>query len=122
MGSSEARHAAYERARNTMVAQLRFNQSAISKADLAKQRLAPEHAIRKVEAEAVRESRTQLTMEPQSETTPASWYNRGASATSTPRRNRGNPTPADAPWTDWPAEELADARERPVSGQSSPNK
>jgi class 3 adenylate cyclase len=60
MSSAEARLAAYERARNAMVAQLRFNQSAISKADIAKERLALEHAIRKVEAEVVRKSRTQL--------------------------------------------------------------
>ena len=57
MSTAEARQAVYERARKALVAQLRFNQPALSKADIAKERLVLEEAIRKVEAEAARKSR-----------------------------------------------------------------
>jgi hypothetical protein len=40
MSSAEARQAVYERARKALVAQLRFNQPALAKADIAKERLA----------------------------------------------------------------------------------
>ena len=56
--TGEARRALYERARNALVAQLRSNQPALSEADITKERLALEEAIRKVEAEAARKSRT----------------------------------------------------------------
>ncbi len=53
--TGEARRAAlYERARNALVAQLRSNQPALLEADITKERLALEEAIRKVEAEAAR--------------------------------------------------------------------
>ena len=49
--SAQTRNAVYERARKALVAQLRFYQPALSKADIAKERLVLEEAIRKVEAE-----------------------------------------------------------------------
>jgi hypothetical protein len=55
--TGEARRALYERARNALVAQLRSNQPALSEADITKERLALEEAIRKVEAESARQAR-----------------------------------------------------------------
>jgi len=57
--TGEARRALYERARNALVAQLRSNQPALSEADITKERLALEEAIRRVEAEAARKSRNE---------------------------------------------------------------
>ncbi len=53
--ADETRRAVYERARNA-VAQLRSNQPALLDADITKERLALEEAIREVEAEAARNS------------------------------------------------------------------
>ena len=63
--TGEARRALYERARNALVAQLRSNQPALSEADITKERLALEEAIRKVEAEAARKSRNESRAEQQ---------------------------------------------------------
>ena len=117
--SAEARNAVYERARKALVAQLRFNQPALSKADIAKERLVLEEAIRKVEAEAARKSRTEIPIEPRSAMPLAGAPDSGAQAASGPRQNRANPSPTDSPWAGWPTEEVADAREQLLSGQSS---
>src|ERR1700729_3295426 len=55
--TGEARRALYERARSALVAQLRGIEPSLSEADITRERLPPEDAIRKVEAEAVRKSR-----------------------------------------------------------------
>jgi hypothetical protein len=57
--TGEARRALYERARAALVAQLRGIAPALSEADITRERLALEDAIRKVEAEAVRKSRAE---------------------------------------------------------------
>ena len=57
--TGEARRALYERARAALVSQLRSIEPALSEADITRERLALEDAIRKVEAEAVRKSRTE---------------------------------------------------------------
>jgi hypothetical protein len=62
--SGEARQSLYERARNA-VAQLRSN-PALLEADIAKECLALEEAIHKVEAETAGKSRTETRTEPQS--------------------------------------------------------
>jgi hypothetical protein len=99
---------------------LRFNQPGLSKTDSAKERLVLEEAIRKVEAEAARKSRTETPTEPRSAILPAGAPDSGVQAASGPRRrNRANPSPADVPWAGWPTEEVADAREQLLSGQSS---
>jgi hypothetical protein len=121
MSTAEARQAAYERARNTLVAQLRFNQPTLSNADIAKERLALEDAIRTVEAEAARKSRTVIAMKPQSAPAAASASDGGAPATGPPQQDHASPPPANAPWADWPAEELADAGEQLFIRQISPN-
>jgi hypothetical protein len=118
--SAQARNAVYERARKALVAQLRFYQPAFSKADIAKERLVLEEAIHKVEAEAAHNSRTETPTEPRSATLPAGAPDSGVQAASGPRRrNRANRSPADVPWAGWPTEEVADAREQLLSGQSS---
>jgi hypothetical protein len=55
--TGEARRALYDRARTALLAQLRGVEPALSEADITRERLALEEAIRKVEAEAARRSR-----------------------------------------------------------------
>ncbi|HZC57183.1 MAG TPA: hypothetical protein VE396_14235, partial [Xanthobacteraceae bacterium] len=57
ISSGEARRALYERARAALVSQLRSIDPPLSEADITRERLALEDAIRKVEAETVRRSR-----------------------------------------------------------------
>ena len=63
--NGEARRMVYERAR-TAVAQLRSNQPALLDADITKECLALEEAIRQVEAEAARNSLRETRTEPRS--------------------------------------------------------
>jgi hypothetical protein len=65
--SGEARRALYERARTALVAQLRAIQPPLSEADITRERLALEDAIRKVETETARKAR----METRSPVAPA---------------------------------------------------
>ena len=62
--SAEARQLIYERARKALIAHLRFNQPGLPKEVIVKERLALEDAIRKIEAEATRKSRTEIPPEP----------------------------------------------------------
>src|ERR1044071_1013342 len=55
--TGEARRALYERARTALVMQLRGVEPALSEADITRERLALEEAIRKVEGEAARRPR-----------------------------------------------------------------
>src|SRR6202046_3195303 len=57
--TGEARRALYERARTALVTQLRSVEPALSESEITKERLALEEAIRQVEAEAARKSRTE---------------------------------------------------------------
>src|SRR5580658_7543109 len=57
--SGEARRALYERARAALVAQLRSIDPPLSEADITRERLALEDAIRKVEADTVRRLRSE---------------------------------------------------------------
>jgi hypothetical protein len=57
--TGEARRGLYERARTALVTQLRSVEPALSESEITKERLALEEAIRKVEAEAARKSRTE---------------------------------------------------------------
>ena len=61
-GTGEARRGLYERARTALVTQLRGVEPALNEADITRERLALEEAIRKVEAEAARRAR-QVTQE-----------------------------------------------------------
>ena len=57
--TGEARRALYERARTALVTQLRGVTPTLSESDITRERLALEEAIRKVEAESARRSRTE---------------------------------------------------------------
>jgi hypothetical protein len=63
--TGEERRALYERARKALVTQLRGVVPALSEADITRERLALEEAIRKVEAEAARQPRETARPEPQ---------------------------------------------------------
>src|SRR5579863_52910 len=65
--TGEARRALYERARTALVTQLRSVEPALSESEITKERLALEEAIRKVEAEAARKSRTEPRTEARAE-------------------------------------------------------
>src|SRR5262252_6287340 len=56
--TGEARRALYDRARSALVAQLRGVTPALSESDITRERLSLEEAIRKVETESARRSRT----------------------------------------------------------------
>src|SRR5258708_17647806 len=56
--TGEARRALYDRARSALVAQLRGVTPALNESDITRERLSLEEAIRKVETEAARRSRT----------------------------------------------------------------
>src|SRR3954469_20463383 len=62
--TGEARRALYERARTALVTQLRGVEPALSEADITRERLALEEAIRKVEAEAARRPREEIAQPP----------------------------------------------------------
>jgi hypothetical protein len=66
--TGEARRALYERARTALVTQLRGVEPALSEADITRERLALEEAIRKVEGEAARRPRSET---PPPESSPA---------------------------------------------------
>jgi hypothetical protein len=57
--TGEARRALYDRARTALLAQLRGVEPALSEPDITRERLALEEAIRKVEADAARRSRSE---------------------------------------------------------------
>ena len=61
--TGEARRSLYERARNALVEQLRSVTPPLSETDITRERLALEEAIRKVEAEAVRQMRPEPPVE-----------------------------------------------------------
>src|SRR6185503_19038129 len=68
--TGEGRRLLYERARTALVAQLRgMNDPALTEAEITRERLALEEAIRKVEAEAARRGRP--ADKPRAETPPA---------------------------------------------------
>jgi hypothetical protein len=119
--AGEARRALYERARNALVAQLRSNQPALLEADITKERLALEEAIRKVEVEAARKSRSDPRAEQQTDprsATPPAGTPEGVYASGAPRRDGSSPPPADLPRARWTAV-LPSARERLLRGWSS---
>src|SRR5690242_7364993 len=57
--TADARRTLYERARAALVAQLRGIDPPLSEAEITRERLALEDAIRKVEADSVRKARTE---------------------------------------------------------------
>ncbi|MGA2893368.1 MAG: hypothetical protein ABSE22_10890 [Xanthobacteraceae bacterium] len=91
--TGEARRSLYERARSALVAQLRGIEPALSEADITRERLALEDAIRKVEAEAVRKQRSEARpAAPPPRPNPAGA--RPQLPPAPPRRERPSPPPA----------------------------
>ncbi|MBY0380943.1 MAG: hypothetical protein K2W78_03350 [Xanthobacteraceae bacterium] len=62
--SGESRRALYERARAALIAQLRGVQPPLTEAEITRERLALEEAVRKVEAEAAQRARSESTLRP----------------------------------------------------------
>jgi hypothetical protein len=123
--TGESRRALYERARNALVTRLRSNEPALLEADITKERLALEEAIRKVEAEAARKSRSESRAEQRTDprlTAPAASTSEEAPqvrrASGAPRRDRSGPPLADLLRTRWTAL-LFSARKWLLSGRSS---
>ena len=85
--TGEARRALYERARAALVAQLRSIDPPLSEADITRERLALEDAIRKVEAETVRKARTERPAPPP-RPAPLSRGSARSSARAAPRASR----------------------------------
>ena len=91
--TGEGRRLLYERARSALVAQLRgMNDPPLTEAEITRERLALEEAIRKVEAEAARRGRDAPRPEPPTPTTPAA-RQAEAEATSPPPKPAPAPTP-----------------------------
>jgi hypothetical protein len=115
--TGEVRRALYARARSA-VAQLRSN-PALLEADIAKECLALEEAIRKVEAEAAGKSRRKTRTERQSAAPPEGTPDSSAQvASKSPRRLSADPPPAGLLWPGC-SDVLPTAREQLLSGRSS---
>src|ERR1700689_5010892 len=99
--TGEARRALYERARAALVAQLRTIEPPLSEADITRERLALEDAIRKVEAETVRKAPTEPppAAPPLRPSTPIAKPQAPPPPAMPPRRDRPSPPPAGTPPT-----------------------
>jgi len=120
--TGEARRALYERARAALVAQLRSIEPALSEADITRERLALEDAIRKVEAESVRKARGERPAgpppRPAAPTPPRREPARPAPQRTEPTlRMPGEPAPDDARPGGQPSarSRLLNARTSPIS-------
>src|SRR6476660_9949528 len=99
--TGEGRRLLYERARSALVAQLRgMNDPPLTEAEITRERLALEEAIRKVEAEAARRGRDAPRAEPPAPTAPAAPRAEAEPASPPPAR------PAPAPSADRAAPPL----------------
>jgi len=117
--TGEARRRLYERARNALVAQLGSTQPVLVLADITKERLALEKAIRKVEAEAARNSRRESRTETQDLRSAGNGSTPDADGQSAPLRG-SSPNPSRAhlrPVESFPV--LSGARNRLLSGLST---
>src|ERR1700741_1267485 len=68
--TGESRRALYERARSALIAQLRNVQPPLTEAEITRERLALEEAVRKVEAEAAQRARGESTVRPETQRPP----------------------------------------------------
>src|ERR1700761_2568717 len=84
--TGEARRSLYERARAALVSQLRSLEPPLSEADITRERLALEDAIRKVEAESVRKARSERPAPGSAPAPPAARTNVPPAAPLIPRR------------------------------------
>ena len=120
--SGEARRSLYERARAALVAQLRSIDPPLSEADITRERLALEDAIRKVEAEAVRRSRAEPRTANQAANQAATQPARPAPPAA-PRMQPPPPAPSASPSAAPPRRErppFGDAPPRPEAARAAP--
>ena len=119
--TGEARRALYERARAALVAQLRSIEPPLSEADITRERLALEDAIRKVEAETARKARTEpRPAAPPLRPSAPTAKPQAPPATPPPRRDRPNPpppamSPPPRPAPAWPAPSMQRAEAAAVA-------
>lgn len=111
--TGEARRALYERARTALVAQLRATTPPLDEAEITRERLALEEAIRKVETEAARRARQEAASPPPSPS-PAS----PAPASRPPQTPAQEQRPA-APRADQPRPPLTPPAARPFGAPPS---
>src|SRR6187402_2674884 len=118
--TGEARRALYERARTALVAQLRGINPPLQEAEITRERLALEEAVRKVEAEAARRSRIETTIPQQPPAVPPA-PPAGPSAPSfpnaAPAAPKAPPRPPVAPAPRPPAGPTHPAAGAPIQGQ-----
>jgi len=93
--TGEGRRVLYERARTALVTQLRGVVPALSESDITRERLALEESIRKVEAEAARQSREGAHSDPPRRSD--SVRREEPARPTPPRRDPGQPPPAPPP-------------------------
>jgi len=113
--TGEARRALYERARTALVAQLRGTDPPLDEAEITRERLALEEAIRKVETEAARRARQESTGTPPSAPAAAQRPHQNVPE---PRAAAPRPDPAHAPSALKPSS----SPQPPEPGQPSPRK
>lgn len=95
--TGEARRGLYERARNALLAQLRGTTPPLSEPEITRERLALEEAVRKIEAEAARQSRfAPPPRSPPPPPSPESPPSRPSERASPPEGRVGPPAPRDA--------------------------
>jgi hypothetical protein len=129
--TGDARRSLYERARNALVTQLRSVTPALNESDITRERLALEEAIRKVEGEATRKSRSEALRDAAVKVrapNAARWEAAGRweepASTAEPMTSPARPQPAPAlrpelpPRSSGPAQDLGETRLRPASGMS----
>ncbi len=109
--NTDARRALYERARAALVAQLRSVEPALSEAEITKERLALEGAIRKVDAEATRKALGEPRSPPRAEPRPDQRVAAPTPPPFTPERNSPSGGPA-----------AALRRQRPINDSPSPQR
>lgn len=110
--TAEGRRTLYERARAALVAQLRGIDPPLSEAEITRERLALEDAIRKVEGESVRKAR--------SEPRPAAPHS--IQTTSRPHGPSAPSKPASPLWPERPSESPFPAAPRPETRLSEPSR
>ena len=110
--TAEGRRTLYERARAALVAQLRGIDPPLSEAEITRERLALEDAIRKVEAESVRKAR--------SEPRPAAPHS--IQTTSPPHGPSAPSKPASPLWRERPSESPFPAAPGPETRLSEPSR
>ena len=93
---SESRRALYERARTALISQLRGVQPALSEAEITRERLALEDAVRRVEADAARRAAALQAEDPQRERAAPPPPNPSASPRAPLPGRRDGPRPGDA--------------------------